>query len=120
MISQSAKQKVQAHLDDAQARGAQIIPCQPLQSAGDDDDHQAVVVGDLFQRPYLLDNCTMDMLVGKEETFGPLVPIIEFDTEQDVVRMANQSQVGLAAYFFSRDIGRIWRVAEQLQVGMVF
>ena len=59
------------------------------------------------------------MKVTKEETFGPLAPLFKFDSEADVVAMANDTEFGLASYFYSRDIGRIWRVAEQLEYGMI-
>jgi succinate-semialdehyde dehydrogenase/glutarate-semialdehyde dehydrogenase len=62
---------------------------------------------------------TPDMLVAKEETFGPLAPLFRFKTDEEVLAMANDTEFGLAAYFYSRDIGRIWRVAEGLESGMV-
>ena len=62
---------------------------------------------------------TTDMLITKEETFGPVAPLFRFKTEDEAVKMANDTEFGLAAYFYSRDIGRIWRVAEQLEYGMV-
>jgi succinate-semialdehyde dehydrogenase/glutarate-semialdehyde dehydrogenase len=60
-----------------------------------------------------------DMLVAHEETFGPLAPVFRFSTEEEAIRMANDTEFGLASYFFSRDIGRIWRVSEALEYGMV-
>ena len=60
-----------------------------------------------------------DMLVAHEETFGPLAPVFHFITEEEAIRMANDTEFGLASYFFSRDIGRIWRVSEALEYGMV-
>ena len=62
---------------------------------------------------------TEDMLVASEETFGPLAPVFRFSTEEEAIRMANDTEFGLASYFFSRDIGRIWRVSEALEYGMV-
>ncbi|MDP7171815.1 MAG: aldehyde dehydrogenase family protein, partial [SAR324 cluster bacterium] len=60
-----------------------------------------------------------DMLVAKEETFGPMAPVFKFETEEEAIEMANDTEFGLAAYFYSRDIGRIWRVAEGLEYGIV-
>ena len=62
---------------------------------------------------------TTDMVITKEETFGPVAPLYRFKTEEDAVKMANDTEFGLAAYFYSRDIGRIWRVAEGLEYGVV-
>ncbi len=59
------------------------------------------------------------MIVTREETFGPVAPLYRFETEEDVIRMANDTEFGLAAYFYSRDIGRVWRVAEELEYGIV-
>jgi len=59
------------------------------------------------------------MIVSREETFGPVAPLIRFQTEQDAIRLSNDTEFGLAGYFYSRDIGRIWRVAEEMEVGMV-
>ncbi|ROJ29323.1 Succinate-semialdehyde dehydrogenase, mitochondrial [Anabarilius grahami] len=72
-----------------------------------------------FMQPTLLSNVTTDMLCMREETFGPLIPVVKFNTEQEALAIANASPVGLAGYFFSRDISQIWRVAEQMEVGMV-
>jgi len=66
-----------------------------------------------------LSNVTSDMLITFEETFGPVAPIIPFDNDEAVVKLANNSQYGLASYFYSRDIGRVWKVAEALEYGMV-
>jgi succinate-semialdehyde dehydrogenase / glutarate-semialdehyde dehydrogenase len=60
-----------------------------------------------------------DALINTEETFGPVAPLIKFDTEAEVIQLANDTDVGLAGYFYSRDVGRVWRVAEALEVGMV-
>jgi succinate-semialdehyde dehydrogenase/glutarate-semialdehyde dehydrogenase len=72
-----------------------------------------------FYEPTVLINIADDAVVMKEETFGPLAPIIKFETEEEVIKKANDTEFGLAGYFFSRDIGRVWRMAEALQVGMV-
>ena len=67
----------------------------------------------------MLTGVTADMMVSHEETFGPVAPLIRFKTEDEAIRLANASEFGLAGYFYSRDIGRIWRVAERMEVGMV-
>ncbi|MED6275817.1 Succinate-semialdehyde dehydrogenase, mitochondrial [Characodon lateralis] len=69
--------------------------------------------------PTLLTDVTADMLCTKEETFGPLVPVIRFETEEEALAVANAANVGLAGYFYSQDVGQIWRVAEALEVGIV-
>ena len=76
-------------------------------------------LGHTFFEPTLIANATQDMLVAKEETFGPLAPVIKFDTDADAIAKANDTEFGLAAYFFSRDIGRVWRVAEAVEYGIV-
>ena len=76
-------------------------------------------LGGSFFEPTIITGVTQAMKVAKEETFGPLAPLFKFDTEADVVAMANDTEFGLASYFYSRDIGRVWRVAEQLEYGMI-
>ena len=75
--------------------------------------------GGNFYAPTVLGGVTADMLFGTEETFGPVAPLIRFETEEEAVAIANDVDVGLAGYFYSRDVGRCWRVAETLEVGMV-
>lgn len=95
------------------------------QQVADAVDHGAVVVRGgkrlqgSFMEPTLLSNVTSDMLCMREETFGPLIPVVKFNTEQEALAIANASPVGLAGYFYSRDMAQIWRVAEQMEVGMV-
>ena len=79
----------------------------------------ALALGGLFFEPTVLAGATPEMLVAREETFGPLAPIFAFDTEAEVIARANDSEFGLAAYFYSRDIGRIWRVSEALEYGIL-
>ena len=108
LIHEKAVQKVQLHIDDAVKRGAQLIHGgKRLEGAGS------------FFAPTILADVPTDALVCQEETFGPLAALVKFETEEEVIKLANDTAVGLAGYFFSRDIGRVWRVAEALEVGMV-
>jgi len=72
-----------------------------------------------FYTPTVLTGVTSDMLAMREETFGPVAPLVKFETEDEVVKLANSTEFGLAAYFYSRDIARAWRVAERLESGIV-
>ncbi|MFT7040479.1 MAG: succinate-semialdehyde dehydrogenase/glutarate-semialdehyde dehydrogenase, partial [Paracoccaceae bacterium] len=76
-------------------------------------------LGGTFFTPTVLTGVTQDMKVSKEETFGPVAPLFRFHTEDEVIGYANDTEFGLAAYFYSRDIGRCWRVAEELEYGIV-
>jgi len=108
LINAAAVEKVEEHIKDAVDKGAEVIlggKRHPL--------------GGTFFEPTILKNVTSDMIVTREETFGPLAPLYRFETEEDVIRMANDTEFGLAAYFYSRDIGRVWRVAEALEYGIV-
>jgi succinate-semialdehyde dehydrogenase/glutarate-semialdehyde dehydrogenase len=108
LINEAAVQKVESHIADALAKGA------ALASGG-----KRHALGHGFFEPTVLTGVTPEMKVAKEETFGPLAPIFKFSSDDEVVRLANDTEFGLAAYFYSRDIGRIWRVAEALEYGMV-
>ncbi len=108
LIDKAAVSKVQEHIDDAVSKGAKVA------AGGKQHD-----LGGLFFAPTVLTEVTSSMKVAKEETFGPLAPLFRFKTEEDVVQMANDTEYGLAAYFYSRDLGRVWRVAEALEYGMV-
>jgi succinate-semialdehyde dehydrogenase/glutarate-semialdehyde dehydrogenase len=108
LIDANAVDKVEEHVADALARGARLT----LGGAR----HPA---GARFFEPTILTGCTPDMLVGREETFGPVAPVFVFDTEDEAIALANASEVGLAGYFYSRDLARVWRVAEALECGMV-
>jgi succinate-semialdehyde dehydrogenase / glutarate-semialdehyde dehydrogenase len=108
LIEPAAIAKVKEHVADALGKGAKLL-------AGG----HAHALGGLFFEPTILTDVTADMLVAREETFGPLAPLFRFKTEDEVVTMANNTEFGLAAYFYSRDIGRIFRVAEALETGMV-
>ncbi|MFZ4289655.1 NAD-dependent succinate-semialdehyde dehydrogenase [Variovorax sp. HJSM1_2] len=106
LIEDAALDKVQRHLDDALAKGARLL-------AG---GHR--LPGQFFE-PTVVADATSDMLCAREETFGPFAPIFRFKTEQEAIDAANNTEFGLASYFYSRDIGRIYRVAEALEYGMV-
>lgn len=108
LIDQFACTKVEQHVTDAVARGAKILAGGKRQKTEG-----------LFFEPTLLTDVPSDALVAREETFGPLAALIRFSEEQEAIRMANDSEFGLAAYFFANDIKRIWRVFEALEAGMV-
>jgi succinate-semialdehyde dehydrogenase/glutarate-semialdehyde dehydrogenase len=110
LIEEAALVKVQRHVDDAVAKGGRVlVGGKRLSSMGS---------GQFFE-PTLVADATADMLCAKEETFGPFAPIFKFKTEQEAVDAANNTEFGLASYFYSRDVGRIFRVAEALEYGMV-
>lgn len=108
MIDDNAVAKVDEHISDALAKGAKILT--------GDGRH---ALGGRFFAPTVLRDVTSDMIVTREETFGPLAPVIRFETEEDAIRMANDSEFGLAAYFYARDLGRVWKVAEAIEAGIV-
>ncbi|PYE32904.1 succinate-semialdehyde dehydrogenase/glutarate-semialdehyde dehydrogenase [Rhizobium sp. PP-F2F-G38] len=109
LISKKALAKVEDHIADAISKGASIA----VGGARDTDK------GALFFQPTILTDVTPDMKLAREETFGPVAPLFRFETEDDVIAMANDTEFGLAAYFYARDISRIFRVAEELEYGMV-
>ena len=82
-------------------------------------DERDYRLGGSFFEPTLLDGVTTAMKVTNEETFGPVAPVFRFETEDDAIRMANDTEFGLAAYFYTRDVGRVWRVGEALEYGLV-
>lgn len=108
LINQAAIDKVQAHVADAVSHGARIL------TGG-----KKHPLGGLFYLPTVLRDVNESMRVAHEETFGPVAPLFKFHDEADAIRLANQTESGLAAYFYSRDIGHIYRVAEALESGMV-
>ena len=108
LINAQALRKVESHIADALAKGAKVLL-----------GGKRHALGGTFFEPTVLKDVTTDMLLAGEETFGPVAPLFRFKTEQDAVRIANNTQYGLAGYFYSRDVGRIWRVAEALECGMV-
>jgi len=108
LITPKALDKVEAHIADALAKGARIL------TGG-----KRHVLGGTFFQPTVLADVTSDMIVARDETFGPVAPLFRFRDEADVIAEANATQYGLAAYFYARDLGRVFRVAEALEYGMV-
>ena len=108
MITSAAVAGVEQLVNDSIAVGATVV-------LGGERDQQ----GDNYYLPTILTNVTNDMPIAANEIFGPVTPIIAFSDEEQVIAMANDTEYGLASYFYARDIGRIWRVAEGLAFGMV-
>jgi len=108
MISGSAVQKVETLLADAVEKGACVI-----------EGGSRHALGGLFFEPTVVRDATAKMAFATEEIFGPVAPVFKFRTEQEAIDLANATEYGLAAYFYARDLGRVWRVAEQLEYGMV-
>jgi succinate-semialdehyde dehydrogenase / glutarate-semialdehyde dehydrogenase len=108
LIDQKAVEKVEDHIQDAVSHGARVLL-----------GGKRHALGQSFFEPTVLVDVTPQMKVAHEETFGPLAPLFRFDTDGDAIRLANDTEFGLASYFFGRDVGRIWRVAEGLECGMV-
>lgn len=108
LVNKAAVEKVHEHVTDAVSKNAKI----------EVGGKRSTLPG-FYYEPTVISGVTPDMIVSREETFGPLAPVFEFETEQEAVALANDSEFGLAGYFFSRDVSRIMRVAGKLQVGMV-
>ncbi|MCG8444095.1 MAG: NAD-dependent succinate-semialdehyde dehydrogenase [Hyphomicrobiales bacterium] len=108
LINDQAIEKVEAHIKDAVGLGAEVVV-----------GGKRHTLGGTFFEPTVLKNVTTKMLIKREETFGPVAPLFKFDNDDEVVELANDTQYGLAAYFYARDVGRVWRVAEELEYGMV-
>lgn len=108
MISKAAVEKIERHIEDAVSQGAEVT------SGGARSN-----LGGTYFAPTILKGVTRNMLVCREETFGPLAALVKFETESEVIDLANDSEFGLAAYFYSRDLARVWRMAEKLESGMV-
>jgi succinate-semialdehyde dehydrogenase/glutarate-semialdehyde dehydrogenase len=108
LIDEAAVKKVEEHIADAAAKGGKIVM----------GGHRHKL-GHTFFEPTIITGATQDMLIAKEETFGPLAPVIKFDADADAIRMANDTEFGLAAYFYARDLKRVWRVAEAIEAGIV-
>jgi succinate-semialdehyde dehydrogenase/glutarate-semialdehyde dehydrogenase len=110
VIDDDAMQKIESHVADALAKGATLV------TGG---RRLAALGSEHFYAPTVLSGATSDMLCAREETFGPVAPVFRFETEAEAIALANATEFGLAAYFYSRDIGRIFRVGEALESGMV-
>ncbi len=108
LVDMSAVEKVEEHIADALSKGARVMV--------GGSRHE---LGQSFFQPTILADVDTSMKVTKEETFGPLAPLFRFKTEEEAIQMANDTEFGLAAYFFSRDMGRVWRVSEGLEYGIV-
>jgi succinate-semialdehyde dehydrogenase/glutarate-semialdehyde dehydrogenase len=108
LIDMASVETVESHIQDAVNKGGKILIGGARHA-----------LGSSFFEPTIVADATDDMRVAKEETFGPLAPVFKFDTEEDVVRKANDTEFGLAAYFYTKDLGRTWRMGEKLEYGLV-
>ena len=108
LIEKKAVEKVEEHIADALAKGAKVLTGGQRHEKG----------GQFFQ-PTVLTGVTTAMKITREETFGPVAPLYRFKAEDELLKLANDTEYGLAAYFYSRDIGRVWRVAEGLEAGII-
>lgn len=108
LVEAAAVTKVEEHVGDAVSKGATVIV-----------GGKRHALGGLFYEPTVIANCDTRMKVAHEETFGPLAPLFRFETEEEAIRLANDAEVGLASYFYARDLGRVFRVAEALEAGIV-
>jgi succinate-semialdehyde dehydrogenase/glutarate-semialdehyde dehydrogenase len=108
LIDDAAVAKCEEHVADALSRGASLVTGGGRHALG----------GTFFQ-PTILKDATHDMLIAREETFGPVAPVFRFETEAEAIRLANETEFGLAAYFFTRDHGRVWRFSEALDFGVI-
>ncbi|MEZ2346675.1 NAD-dependent succinate-semialdehyde dehydrogenase [Terriglobus sp. RCC_193] len=108
LINESAVRKVESHIADAVAKGASVLV--------GGDRHE---LGGRFFQPTVIGDVRFDMKIAKEEVFGPVAPLFRFSNEEDAIHQANDTEFGLAAYIYTRDIGRVWRVSEALEYGMV-
>jgi succinate-semialdehyde dehydrogenase/glutarate-semialdehyde dehydrogenase len=108
LIDMAAVEKVEEHIADALDKGGRVI------TGG-----KRHVLGGSFFEPTVVADATSDMLAAREETFGPLAPVFKFETDEEAIRLANATEFGLAAYFYGRDINRVWRAAEGIESGMI-
>ena len=113
LIDMAAVEKTESHIADALTKGAKLI------AGGKRHAINSTTGGNTFFEPTVLADVSVTSLIFSEETFGPVAPLFRFNTDDEVIAMANNTEFGLASYFYSRDIGRIWRVAEALEYGMV-
>ncbi|MEQ9375672.1 MAG: NAD-dependent succinate-semialdehyde dehydrogenase [Imperialibacter sp.] len=106
LINEKGLAKVKNHLDDALAKGGKVVV-------------GGKALEGLYFEPTVLAEASQEMIISREEVFGPVAPVFRFKTEEEAIRIANDTDFGLASYFYSRDVGRCWRVAEALETGMV-
>ena len=109
LVNAAAVKKVLEHVNDAKSKGAQVV------LGGKAPEH----LKGFFFEPTIITGMTREMVVSNDETFGPLAPLFKFSSDAEVIEMANDTEFGLAGYFFSKDFNRIWRVATALECGMV-
>ena len=108
LINEDAVKKVEEHIGDALSRGAKVVTGGKRHARGGN-----------FYEPTILANVPHEAMIFSEETFGPVAPLFRFKTEEEAISLANDTPFGLAAYFYARDVGRIFRVAEALEAGMI-
>jgi succinate-semialdehyde dehydrogenase/glutarate-semialdehyde dehydrogenase len=108
LINEEAVQKVEEHISDAVSKGARVMV--------GGERHE---LGGSFFQPTLMVDVSTEMMLAHEETFGPVAPLFRFETEEQAIDMSNETEFGLAAYFYSQNLGRVWRVSEHLEYGMV-
>jgi len=108
LINAAGLAKVESHVADAVSKGARVLCGGAAHERGGN-----------FYQPTVLADVTTNMRVAREETFGPVAPLFRFETDEEVVQMANDTEFGLAAYFLNRDVARCWRIGEALEYGMV-
>ena len=106
LIDDRAVEKVEQHIDDALAKGARLVV-----------GGRRHALGGRFFEPTVLTEVTPEMAVAREETFGPVAPLFRFTSDEEAIRLANDTEFGLAAYFYGRDVARVWRAAEGLNTG---
>ncbi|MEL7488082.1 MAG: aldehyde dehydrogenase family protein, partial [Pseudomonadota bacterium] len=108
LIDAAAVEKAEEHIADATSKGGRIV-------AGGGRHEKGLT----FFEPTVIRDATQDMLIASDETFGPVAPLFKFETEEEAIRLANDTEYGLAAYFYTEDLGRAWRVMEALEYGMI-
>jgi len=111
LYSEKAFDKIKSQIEDATSKGGNVITASNVDSS---QDH-----GPNFYPPTIITNSTIEMSFMKEETFGPLAFLVPFETDEEVIKLANKTNAGLASYFYTSDISKLWRVSEALQSGMV-